>query len=290
MRVSGFTFIRNGVKYDYPVVEAINSILPLVDDFVVAVGNSDDETLELIKSINSDKIKIIETLWDDSQREGGRVLALETDKAFQAISAASDWCFYLQADEVIHEQDIPVIKAAMHQYLDDERVDGLLFNFLSFYGSFSYVADNYDWVRREVRVIKNNKQIYSYGDALGFRKNDNEKLKVKSVKATIYHYGWVRPPQIMQQKQANFQRLWHNDQWIEKYVVDTSDYDYSQIEWLSEYKGSHPAVMQIRIESINWEFRFDLSKRKTKFKYKVKRLIERLTGYVVGEFRNYKII
>lgn len=290
MRVSGFTFIRNGVKYDYPVVEAINSILPLVDDFVVAVGNSDDETLELIKSINSDKIKIIETLWDDSQREGGRVLALETDKAFQTISAASDWCFYLQADEVIHEQDIPVIKAAMYQYLDDERVDGLLFNFLSFYGSFSYVADNYDWVRREVRVIKNNKQIYSYGDALGFRKNDNEKLKVKPVKATIYHYGWVRPPQIMQKKQANFQRLWHNDQWIEKYVVDTSDYDYSQIEWLSEYKGSHPAVMQKRIESINWEFRFDLSKRKTKFKYKVKRLIERLTGYVVGEFRNYKII
>jgi hypothetical protein len=206
MRVSGFTFIRNGVKYDYPVIEAINSILPLVDDFIVAVGNSDDETLELIKSINSDKIKIIETLWDDSQREGGRVLALETDKAFQAISEASDWCFYLQADEVIHEQDIPAIKAAMYQYLDDERVDGLLFNFLSFYGSFSYVADNYDWVRREVRVIKNNKKIYSYGDALGFRKNDNEKLKVKPVKATIYHYGWVRPPQIMQQKQTNFMR------------------------------------------------------------------------------------
>jgi hypothetical protein len=290
MRVSGFTFIRNGVKYDYPVIEAINSILPLVDDFIVAVGNSDDETLELIKSINSDKIKIIETLWDDSQREGGRVLALETDKAFQAISAASDWCFYLQADEVIHEQDIPAIKAAMYQYLDDERVDGLLFNFLSFYGSFSYIADNYDWVRREVRVIKNNKKIYSYGDALGFRKNDNEKLKVKPVKATIYHYGWVRPPSVMQQKQSNFQRLWHNDHWIEKYVVESSEYDYSQIEWLSEYKSSHPKVMEERINAINWEFRFDLSKRKTKLKYRIKRIIESLTGYVIGEFRNYKII
>jgi hypothetical protein len=290
MRVSGFTFIRNGVKFDYPVVEAINSILPLVDDFIVAVGNSEDDTLGLIKSIGSDKIKIIETVWDDSQREGGRVLALETDKAFQAIPKETDWCFYLQADEVIHQKDIPAIKAAMQQYLNNDKVDGLLFNFLSFYGSFNYVADNYDWVRREVRVLKNNKKIYSYGDALGFRKNDNEKLLVKAVNATIYHYGWVRPPSVMQQKQSNFQRFWHNDQWIEKYVVETSEYDYSQIEWLSEYRDSHPAVMRKRIDAINWEFKFDLSKRKTKLKYRVKRLIELLTGHVIGEFRNYKII
>jgi hypothetical protein len=278
------------VKFDYPVVEAINSILPLVDDFIVAVGNSEDDTLGLIKSIGSDKIKIIETVWDDSQREGGRVLAIETDKAFQAIPKETDWCFYLQADEVIHQKDIPAIKAAMQQYLNNDKVDGLLFNFLSFYGSFNYVADNYDWVRREVRVLKNNKKIYSYGDALGFRKNDNEKLLVKAVNATIYHYGWVRPPSVMQQKQSNFQRFWHNDQWIEKYVVETNEYDYSQIEWLSEYRDSHPAVMRKRIDAINWEFKFDLSKRKTKLKYRVKRFIELLTGHVIGEFRNYKII
>ncbi len=103
MKVTGFTFIRNALKYDYPVVQAIRSILPLVDDFVVAVGRSEDETLALIRSIDPTKIKIVETIWDDSQREGGKVLALETDKAFQAISQEADWCFYLQGDEVIHE-------------------------------------------------------------------------------------------------------------------------------------------------------------------------------------------
>ena len=40
MRVSGFTFIRNAIHYDYPIVEAIHSILPLCDEVVVAVGNS----------------------------------------------------------------------------------------------------------------------------------------------------------------------------------------------------------------------------------------------------------
>lgn len=101
MKVSGFTFVRNAIKFDYPIVEAIGSILPLCDEVIVAVGKSEDNTLELIRSINDPKIKIIETIWDDTLREGGRVLAEETNKAFDAIDSKSDWCFYIQGDEVI---------------------------------------------------------------------------------------------------------------------------------------------------------------------------------------------
>src|SRR6478672_5293005 len=104
MKVSGFTFIRNAVINDYPIVEAITSILPLCDEFIVAHGNSSDNTLELLQNINSSKIKIIDTVWDDSLREGGRTFALETDKAFEAISKDTDWAFYIQGDEVIHEK------------------------------------------------------------------------------------------------------------------------------------------------------------------------------------------
>jgi len=115
MKVSGFTVIRNAVKYDYPIVEAIQSILPLCDEVVVAVGNSDDDTLQLIQNIDP-KIRIIETIWDDTLREGGRVLAVETDKAFAAISSDSDWAFYIQGDEVIHENYHSTILAAMLKY------------------------------------------------------------------------------------------------------------------------------------------------------------------------------
>ena len=178
MKVSGFTFIRNAIKYDYPIVEAIRSILPLCDEVVVAVGNSEDETLQLIKEIDP-KVRIIETIWDDSVREGGRTLALETDKAFEAISSDTDWSFYIQGDEVLHEKYIPIVKQAMLKYKDDKRVEGLLFNYLHFYGSYDYIGTSISWYPDEIRVIRNRKDIFSYRDAQGFRKLPNEKLKVK---------------------------------------------------------------------------------------------------------------
>ncbi len=92
MTVAGFTFIRNALTYDYPIEAAIRSILPVCDFVVVAVGKSEDATLELIQSIDNQKIRIIETEWDDTLREGGRVLAVETDKAFDAIGVdEADW-------------------------------------------------------------------------------------------------------------------------------------------------------------------------------------------------------
>ena len=158
MKVSGFTFVRNAVKYDYPVVEAITSILPLCDEFVVALGNSEDATHELIQTIASPKIKIIHTVWDDSLREGGKTFAIETDKAFKEISNDSDWAFYIQADEVVHEKYHHAILEAMRKYRDDPKVEGLLFNYLHFYGSYDYVGEAFRWYRREVRIIKNIRQ------------------------------------------------------------------------------------------------------------------------------------
>ena len=158
MQVSGFTFIRNAVKFDYPVVEAITSILDLCDEFVVMLGNSEDNTRKLLESINSPKLKIFDSVWDDSLREGGRVLADETNKAFDKVSPHNDWCFYIQGDELIHEKYLPGIKDAMLQYKDDNRVEGLLFNYLHFYGSYDYIGDSTQWYRKEVRVIRNDKR------------------------------------------------------------------------------------------------------------------------------------
>ena len=203
MKVSGFTFIRNAIKYDYPIVEAIRSILPLCDEVVVAVGNSDDGTLELVRSIDP-KVKIIETVWDDSLRTGGRVLAVETDKAFAAVSPDSDWAFYIQGDEVIHEKYLDIIRESMEKHLHNKEVDGLLFHYEHFYGSYDYVGTSSSWYRNEIRVIRNDKSIYAYRDAQGFRKGNNKKLRVKRVEAYVYHYGWVKPPEVMQRKQEDF--------------------------------------------------------------------------------------
>src|SRR5690606_37434901 len=160
IRVCGFSFIRNGLKFDYPFVEAIHSVLPLVEEFVLAVGHSNDETLEIDQSI-SPKVRIIQTVWDDL-RDGGRVLAQETDKAFQAIDPQYDWCIYVQGDEVYHEADYPVIVSALETFINDENVQGFLFSYNHFYGSYDYIATSYKWYRKEVRIIRNDKNIFSY--------------------------------------------------------------------------------------------------------------------------------
>ncbi len=169
VKIAGFTFIRNALLYDYPVVEAITSILPLCDYFVVAVGKSDDDTLDLVRGIGDPKIHVIETVWDDRLREGGRVLAEETNKAFDAIPPDYDWCFYIQGDECVHEDDLPAIRSGMEQWLNDPETQGLLLHYRHFYGSYDYVGVSRRWYRREVRIIRNDKHIRSYRDAQGFR-------------------------------------------------------------------------------------------------------------------------
>ena len=288
MKVSGFSFIKDAIKYDYPIVEAINSVLPICDEFVIAVGKSSDSTLELIKSIPSEKIRIIETEWDEANREGGRVLAIETNKAFAEVAADSDWAFYVQGDEAIHEQYLDEVHNAMQKYKDDGRVDGLLFNYLHFYGSYDYVGSSSKWYNREIRVIRNDKSIYSYRDAQGFRKGENKKLNVKPINAYMYHYGWVKDPRVMQQKQENFNKYWHDDQWMDENIAKVEEFDYANIDQLQHFTGTHPKVMQKRIATKNWKFDFDLSMNKISRKEKIKRFLSKL-GIETG-YRNYRII
>jgi hypothetical protein len=289
MFVSGFTIARNVVRADYPLKEAVFSILPLCDEMIIAVGKSDDNTLDYVKSFDSPKIKIIETEWDDTLREGGKVLAVETNKAFDAVSEKADWCFYIQADECLHEQYLDHIKEAMIDYCKDERVEGLLLDYKHFYGSYDYLADSRNWYRKEIRIIKNNKKIRSYKDAQGFR-IDNRKLRVKAIDACMFHYGWVKHPKQQLEKLKQARKLWHSDEFIEETYANADMYDFSVVDSLSFYRGTHPEVMQERINAKNWKFEHDISIKQMGFKKKSLYLIEKLSGWRVGENKNYRII
>src|SRR4026209_1991687 len=219
MKICGFTFIRNAVKFDYPVVESIQSILPIVDEFIVSVGNCEDGTLQLIESIGSPKIKIVHSVWDDTMRDGGKVLAMETNKVFAHIGPEFDWAFYIQADEVVHENDLPNIVKAARLHLDDKRVQGLIFKFIHFYGTYDHIGYSRRWYSHEIRLIRNDKKIYSYRDAQGFRIGKDIKLKVKQAHASIFHYGWVRHPNKQFEKLSSFYGFWNG----EKYVIPLTD-------------------------------------------------------------------
>jgi hypothetical protein len=288
MKVTGFSFIKNAIRFQYPIEEAVQSILPLCDEVIVAVGASEDNTRELVAGIAPQKIKIIDTIWDDSLKEG-RVLAAETDKAFKAIGNDTDWCIYIQGDEVMHEAYHHHVRSAMEQWKDDKSVDGLLFKYKHFYGSFDYVGISSNWYRHEIRVIKNDKSIHSYRDAQGFRKGSNQKLRVKPIDAYIYHYGWVREPKAMLAKQKSFHHVYHGSE-SDKEKVYTGEFDYTQINALEKFTGKHPAVMQPRINTRNWKFDYDLSYNKLSLKEHFKNFIEKLTGKRPFDYKNYIVV
>lgn len=289
MNISGFTIIKNAVLNDYPIVEAIRSILPVVDEMIILIGDSDDATLALMQSINDPKIKIHHSIWDKNLRTGGTVLAVETNKAFQLIDPESDWAFYIQGDEAVHEQYHDTIRKTCLQYKDDQRVEGLVFKYLHFYGTYDYVGDSRRWYDHEVRIIRNDKKISSYKDAQGFRVGER-KLWVKPVDAYIYHYGWVKSPEQMMKKVKNFTKLWHSDQKLEEWMKSPDFWNYDEFDSLQKFTGTHPIVMHERIARQNWNVELDISKKKFSLKDSLLYYFEKWTGIRPFDFRNYRIL
>ncbi|MBM3253483.1 MAG: glycosyltransferase [Candidatus Omnitrophica bacterium] len=237
MKVSGFTIARNAIKFNYPILESIRSILPICDEFIVNVGDSEDRTLELIKSIKDQRIKIIQNKWDFSEKE--LVLSRQTNIALSECKG--DWAFYLQSDEVIHERDLPILKKLMNKYLNDSSIDALRFTWLHFYGSYYRYRVDSGWFQKQDRIIKNNGQIQSMGDAYGFERKDQKPLNRGKTECFIYHYGWVQAPDIMTQRRVNaeqigFTRLENQER--------QKDYDFGNLDRFPAYFGTHPAVMK----------------------------------------------
>ncbi len=289
MKISGFTIIKNAVKNDYPIVEAITSILPVVDEMIVSIGDSEDTTEQLIRSIPSDKIRIVHSVWDPALREGGRVLAVETDKAFDHISPDSTWAFYIQADEVVHEQYHEAIRSAAIKYKDDKKVEGLLFHYTHFYGTYDYVGDSRKWYDKEVRIIRNARSIRSYKDAQGFRK-DGRKLNVKLIDAWMFHYGWVKDPAQMKQKMYNAGKLWHSDEEMNAFLEKGEYFDYNAFDSVGRFTGTHPVVMKDRITRKNWNLQLDTSRKNFSLKNKILYWIEKATGKRLFTYTNYRIV
>ena len=245
MQVSGFTFVRNATLLDYPLENSIRSLLPLVDELVVNVPESEDDTLKRVRKIGDSRIKIFESDWNRSMRSGGLILSLQTNRALE--HCAGDWAFYLQADEVLHEEDYPAIRAALRLYLDRPAVDGLAFKFLHFEGGYATI--NPFRYRRQVRVIRNDGKIVSWGDACGFRKSNGSKLRVRNLEARVFHYGWARCASLLRRKNIELERLYHDDGYIEEKYGGQEERDFRDLKVCVPFRGAHPAVMREIVES-----------------------------------------
>lgn len=253
MNLSGFSICRNGIKFDYPFLESIRSALPLVDEFVVNVGQSEDGTLEAVRSIASDKVRVVPSHWDDAMKKDGLLFSLQTNIALSQCKGR--WALYVQADEVLHERDHEVIRRALREHEANMNVLGLTFRYLHFYGD--YWSLNPWAYHRAVRIVRNNGAVQSCGDAVGFcLKEDGGYLqtehrdRVRDCGATMYHYGWVKQGDVLMQK-FRYQAARHHGEDLpphEQTRLMPDSFEFPDYEIMKEFRGAHPAVMAQRVE------------------------------------------
>lgn len=301
--------VKNADKLYYPIKQSIMSVLPIVDEFVVAVGDcdSDDRTREIIESIDDPKVKIIDTVWDIEKYPNGTENAHQSNIAKNACSG--DWLIYLQADEVIHEKYLPTIQKRCEELLDDAEVEGLLLKYLHFWGDYWHYHFSHGWYKKEIRIIRNDPEIYSWVSAQSFRripdfdeknfrqKKGTYKLKVADVDAYVYHYGWVRPPHLMRNKMKALSTI-HKGSLNNRHIQTIQDFDYGPLNRIRKFKETHPAVMKDWIKKFNWQDQLqykgkpskDRKKQKhEKFRVRLLSWIENklLGGRTIGGSKNY---
>jgi len=249
LKISGFTIASNAIRFDYPVVESIKSILPIVDEFIVNVGPDEDGTPGLIQSIGDPKIKIIRSQWNPNLDRGGYLFAQQTNIAL--FNCTGNWAFYLQADEVVHEDDLTVIMECVERYLEDDRVEGLAFWHLDFWGDYSTLLNVYPYRgQRRCRLIKPHRFVLSRGDAAGFTvhpkyKERGRRIRVVDTGARLYHYGQIRTEKTLHEKWQSTQK-YHSERPFDNQPIDF--YKYFPRQFVAPYKETHPKVMADRIK------------------------------------------
>lgn len=243
MKVSGFTFLRNGQMLGYPFVASIRSILPIVDEFVIALGPCEDDTERMIREIGDPKIRIIPTHWNAGIRPDYSIkgFVYGQQKSIALFNCTGDWAFYLEADEVVHETDLPNIRAAMERHLNDPQVEALAFDYLHFYGNANTYAWSPGWYRTEARIIRNTIPVWA-SEGLFFNVVTTHKTsrypRAAHTGVVIYHYGWVKTEAQMTLKKASVAKFWRNRK--------PTDIKYAEIDpvVLRPFAGTHPRVIQ----------------------------------------------
>jgi len=255
MRVCGFSIAYNAVRFGYPIEASLRSMLPLLDELVLNIGEGDDQTWDLVQSMREPKIRPFRSAWDPNLRFGGELLAQQTNLALERCRG--DWGLYLQADEVLHEKDYPEIRQAM-EYHRTRSTESLRFRYFHFYGSFQTIQDYpLRWYKRGIRAVKLGIGAASWGDAMDFCirwRGQNCFPRYVDLDAYIYHYGWARPPQVMRAKWENSERLYHDDDSLARKLDEIPQDVYSERGNLRYFRGTHPQVMQETIARQSWPF------------------------------------
>jgi hypothetical protein len=289
MKVSGFTFLRNAERFGYPFVASIRSLLPLVDEMVVALGPSDDGTEAALRGIGDCRIRILHTQWNEGIRSDYSVKAFVygQQKSIALFNCTGDWAFYLEGDEVLHEQDWPKIRQAMRQHLANRAVEALAFDYFHFYGNKNTYVWSPRWYRTEARILRNTIPAWA-SEGLFFNVLESHHRarypRAAHAGATIYHYGWVRSEAQLNLGRRTVAQCWGSRS-------NTADYSEVDPLTLRPFLGTHPQAVQSWLPPAQGLFQANPNHRLTR-REKKHRLMLRLERWLGVTFnkKHYRLV
>jgi len=290
MKVSGFTFLRSVRKLGYPFVASIRSILPIVDEFVIALGPCDDDTEKLLRGIEDSKIRIIPTQWNERIQSDYSIkgFVYGQQKSIALFNCTGDWAFYLEADEVIHEDDLPKVRAAMERHLNDPRVEALAFDYIHFYGNANTYAWSPGWYRSEVRILRNTIPAWA-PKGLFFVVLESQRKgrypRAAHTGAKIYHYGWLKTLEQLNLRKQAVSKFWKNR------PAGPAAYADVDPAILHRFAGSHPKAVQDWLLPASGTFEIDPNRPLTS-RDKKHRMMLKLEGWFRFTFnkKHYRLL
>ena len=251
-KISVYTYLKNGEKFDYPFLESILSVIEVCDECIVCcASDSEDQTWLYLQRLEKmfPKIRLLPSeLWKEKNLVDGAVIRLAAEEAMSYCTG--DWLWHLQADEVYTRADARTLRELVNTY-HRQAVDGFIFNVLHFYAGYDQQitaqAAEIGWYQKCIRLIRAGAG-HHIGDAWTIVMSDLKPSTAIPVDVTIYHYGHVRDKEAMRTKATYMETLYHA-------LPDTYEFcpegkfEYSQVpqKYLKPFLTPHPETMQLRI-------------------------------------------
>jgi hypothetical protein len=247
----GFSFMKDGVRFDYPFKEMLTCMSNFVDKCYVALGENDDGTSEVVETF--EKVEIIPTVWDMTKiGDGGQIFSEQTNIALSKLrenhrTEKGAWAIYLQSDEIIHENDFEQVRKDIAA-AEASGCDAVRFRYFHFWMDHYHIAINKRWYPHEIRAIKVASDVVNYGDAQGF----SEFTKVYESDVHIFHYGHVRDMAKREEKQKDLINRIRPGKKFSKYLSREKK-AFSKTKVLPLFI-KHSKVMQSRIENMGEKY------------------------------------
>ena len=202
MKLSIYTFVRNGIYFDYHFKEMLKHHLPLADEIIVNEGYSFDGSYEAITNIDS-KIKVFRSHWEKVKDLSWYLSFKEEARS----KCTGDWCILLDCDEFIPEWEFE----GLRRYLEETDASVIPVQAINFFGNYKvYHAhpEKINWPSISKRIHRNLKEVKIVHDGCNVElEGDKYNAGNLEAKFTYHHFGCVRNPARLRQK-------WREIQWI----------------------------------------------------------------------------